>query len=89
MTYTIAHGALSNPGRKRPHNENRYGIDTDLGLFVVCDGMGEGKAGEVAGVAVKTTGSGSRYVNGWPFSRLFGGSNASTDRGRHPSRQAA
>lgn len=33
--------------------------------------------------------SGNGDVNGWPFSRLFGGSNASTDRGRHPSRQAA
>lgn len=55
MTYTIAHGALSDPGRKRPHNEDRYGIDTDLGLFVVCGGTGGGKAGEVASaLAVET-----------------------------------
>jgi protein phosphatase len=48
MTYTIAHGALSHPGRTRPHNEDRYGIDTELGLFVVCDGMGGERAGEIA-----------------------------------------
>lgn len=55
MAFTILHGALSDVGRKRPHNEDRYRIDTDLGLFVVCDGMGGGNAGEIASrLAVET-----------------------------------
>jgi serine/threonine protein phosphatase PrpC len=48
MALTILHGALSDVGRKRPHNEDRYCVDSELGLFVVCDGMGGGNAGEVA-----------------------------------------
>lgn len=48
MTLALLHGAQSDVGRKRSHNEDHYGIDLDLGLFVVCDGMGGGNAGEVA-----------------------------------------
>ena len=37
MSYTIAHGALSHPGRTRTRNEDR-----------VCDGMGGEQAGDIA-----------------------------------------
>ncbi|APR86222.1 Protein serine/threonine phosphatase PrpC, regulation of stationary phase [Minicystis rosea] len=35
-------------GKRRPNNEDRYGVFPDLGLFVVADGMGGRAAGEVA-----------------------------------------
>jgi len=35
-------------GRQRDHNEDACLIDPDLGLYVVCDGMGGRAAGEVA-----------------------------------------
>lgn len=55
MALTVLHGALSDVGRKRQNNEDRYGIDTGLGLFVVCDGMGGGNAGEVASALAVAT----------------------------------
>lgn len=39
---------VSDPGRKRPHNEDSAVTDTELGLALVADGMGGYKAGEVA-----------------------------------------
>jgi PPM family protein phosphatase len=45
---TRLHFAESDIGRRRPHNEDCYVADPDLGLYVVCDGMGGGNAGEVA-----------------------------------------
>jgi protein phosphatase len=42
------HSAKSDIGRRRPHNEDCFLADAALGLYVVCDGMGGGNAGEVA-----------------------------------------
>lgn len=61
MPFDLTHGALSDIGRKRAHNEDRYCTETALGLFVVCDGMGGNNAGEIAsGLAIETI---HRHVN--------------------------
>jgi PPM family protein phosphatase len=43
-----SHSAKSDIGLKRPHNEDRFVVVPPLGLYVVCDGMGGGNAGEIA-----------------------------------------
>src|SRR5256885_9343924 len=35
-------------GRRRPHNEDSYLCDDDLGLYIVADGVGGNAKGEVA-----------------------------------------
>jgi protein phosphatase len=40
--------ALTDRGRKRPSNEDAFGLSVEHGAFVVCDGMGGAAAGEVA-----------------------------------------
>jgi protein phosphatase len=53
-----ANAGLSHPGRKRRHNEDSYVLDPPL--FVIADGMGGAKAGEVAsGLAVSASGMGT------------------------------
>jgi protein phosphatase len=47
--------ALTDTGRVREHNEDMIGVEPDIGLYVLADGMGGYNAGEVAsGIAVKT-----------------------------------
>ncbi len=46
---------LSDTGKVREHNEDAIAWDSDIGLFVLADGMGGYNAGEVAsGIAAKT-----------------------------------
>lgn len=55
MAIDRLHFAKSDIGRKRPQNEDSFVADSSLGLYVVCDGMGGGNAGEVASrMAIET-----------------------------------
>jgi protein phosphatase len=39
---------LTDVGRRRPHNEDAFLVDDELGLHIVCDGVGGNAKGEVA-----------------------------------------
>lgn len=55
MAIDRLHFAKSDIGRKRPQNEDCFLADPSLGLYIVCDGMGGGNAGEVASrMAIET-----------------------------------
>lgn len=61
MPLTLTHSALSDVGRKRANNEDRFCTDATLRLFAVCDGMGGSNAGEVASaLAIETI---HRHIN--------------------------
>ena len=44
----LRHAGATDPGRVRGTNEDAYGVDPEIGLFVVADGLGGHRAGEVA-----------------------------------------
>ena len=44
----LSHGAASDVGLVRRRNEDRFHADPSTGLFIICDGMGGHRAGEVA-----------------------------------------
>jgi protein phosphatase len=44
----VVSAGLSDVGRRRPHNEDSMLCDDQLGLYVVCDGVGGNAKGEVA-----------------------------------------
>ncbi|MDG2374790.1 MAG: Stp1/IreP family PP2C-type Ser/Thr phosphatase [Woeseiaceae bacterium] len=51
----IKFAELTDTGKVRDHNEDAIGLNSDMGLLVLADGMGGYQAGEVAsGIAVQT-----------------------------------
>jgi serine/threonine protein phosphatase PrpC len=48
MTFPFQWGVASDVGRVRTHNEDAYAIEPEAGLFLVSDGMGGHRGGELA-----------------------------------------
>ncbi len=48
MRFRVAVSAISDVGCVRTNNEDSFGYDESLGIYIVCDGMGGMSSGEVA-----------------------------------------
>ncbi len=46
--FHLEYALVSHPGQVRPLNEDALGARPDLGLFILCDGLGGYNAGEIA-----------------------------------------
>src|SRR4029450_12974459 len=44
----VRSAGITQVGRRRPHNEDAFLADDEMGLYVVCDGVGGNAKGEVA-----------------------------------------
>src|ERR1039458_8763571 len=57
-------GAATDTGMLREHNEDRYWMDAERGVFLVVDGVGGQAAGEVAAqTAVETIRTAMRWAD--------------------------
>ena len=55
VTQSLKHGGATHKGNIRDHNEDSFASDTDLGLWLVADGMGGHKNGEIASSIARDT----------------------------------
>jgi len=51
----FAAAAVTDPGRVRRSNQDSFGADEPLGLYVLCDGMGGAAGGEIASALARET----------------------------------
>ena len=74
-------GAATDTGMLRDHNEDRYWMDADRGVFLVVDGVGGRAAGELAAqTAVETIREGMRWTEAPAAERVKAAITAANNR---------